>query len=64
MLDDMCLLIICQIKIHQPQKISNLPNFDPSKLYLLYGIPVLSEPLELVSSQFFNTWVEDVQQQG
>ena len=26
--------------------------------------PVLSEPLELVSSRFFSAWVEDVQQQG
>ena len=26
--------------------------------------PVLSEPLELVSSQFFSAWVEDVQRQG
>ena len=30
MLNDMC-LPIHQIKIRQPQKISNLPNFDPSK---------------------------------
>ena len=28
------------------------------------AIPVLSEPLELVSSQFFSAWVEDVQRQG
>ena len=28
------------------------------------AIPVLSEPFELVSSQFFSAWVEDVQQQG
>ena len=27
------------------------------------AIPVLSEPLELVSSQFFSTWVENVQRQ-
>ena len=27
------------------------------------AIPVLPEPLELVSSQFFNTWVKDVQRQ-
>ena len=27
-------------------------------------IPVLSEPYELVPSQFFSTWVADVQQQG
>ena len=26
--------------------------------------PVLSEPFELVSSQFFSAWVEDVQRQG
>ena len=26
--------------------------------------PVLQEPLELVSSQFFSAWVEDVQRQG
>ena len=26
--------------------------------------PVLSEPLELVSSQFFSAWVKDVQRQG
>ena len=26
--------------------------------------PVLSEPLELVSSPFFSAWVEDVQRQG
>ena len=26
--------------------------------------PVLSEPLELVSSRFFSAWVEDVQRQG
>ena len=26
--------------------------------------PVLSEPLELVSSQFFSAWVEDVQREG
>ena len=26
--------------------------------------PVLPEPLELVSSQFFSAWVEDVQRQG
>ena len=30
MLNDTC-LSIRQIKIRQPQKISNLPNFDPSK---------------------------------
>ena len=28
------------------------------------AIPVLSEPLELVSSQFFSAWVEDVQRHG
>ena len=28
------------------------------------AISVLSEPLELVSSQFFSAWVEDVQRQG
>ena len=28
------------------------------------AISVLSEPLELVSSQFFSTWVKDVQRQG
>ena len=28
------------------------------------AIPVLQEPLELVSSQFFSAWVEDVQRQG
>ena len=28
------------------------------------AIPVLSEPLELVSSQFFSAWVKDVQRQG
>ena len=28
------------------------------------AIPVLSEPLELVSSQFFSAWVKDMQQQG
>ena len=28
------------------------------------AIPVLSEPLELVFSQFFSAWVEDLQQQG
>ena len=28
------------------------------------AIPVLSEPFELVSSQFFSAWVEDVQRQG
>ena len=28
------------------------------------AIPVLSRPLELVFSQFFSTWVEDVQRQG
>ena len=28
------------------------------------AIPVLSEPFELVSSQFFSTWVKDVQRQG
>ena len=28
------------------------------------AIPVLSEPLELVSSQFFGAWVKDVQRQG
>ena len=26
--------------------------------------PVISEPFELVSSQFFSAWVEDVQRQG
>ena len=31
---------------------------------LSQAIPVLSEPLELVSSQFFSAWVEDVQRQG
>lgn len=30
MLNDMY-LPICQIKIYQLQKISNLPNFDPAK---------------------------------
>ena len=52
------------------------PNF-PDFLFLLLiflsffhlsslrrAIPVLSEPLELVSSQFFSAWVEDVQRQG
>ena len=28
------------------------------------AIPVLSKPLELVSSQFFSAWVKDVQRQG
>ena len=28
------------------------------------AIPILSEPLELVSSQFFSAWVKDVQRQG
>ena len=28
------------------------------------AIPVLQEPFELVSSQFFSAWVEDVQRQG
>ena len=28
------------------------------------AIPVLSEPLELVSLQFFSAWVEDMQRQG
>ena len=28
------------------------------------AIPVLSEPFELVSSQFFSAWVKDVQRQG
>ena len=28
------------------------------------AIPVLPEPFELVSSQFFSAWVEDVQRQG
>ena len=28
------------------------------------AIPVPSEPLELVSSQFFSAWVEDMQRQG
>ena len=28
------------------------------------AISVLSDPLELVSSRFFSTWVEDVQRQG
>ena len=36
--------------------------FDLSSLRR--AIPVLSEPFELVSSQFFSAWVEDVQQQG
>ena len=31
---------------------------------LRQAIPVLSEPLELVSSQFFKAWVEDVQRKG
>ena len=33
-------------------------------LSLRRASPVLSEPLELVSSQFFSAWVEDVQRQG
>ena len=32
--------------------------------FLRQASPVLSEPLELVSSQFFSAWVEDVQRQG
>ena len=28
------------------------------------AIPVLQEPFELVSSQFFSAWVKDVQRQG
>ena len=28
------------------------------------AISVLSEPIELVSSEFFSAWVEDVQRQG
>ena len=31
---------------------------------LRQAIPVLPEPFELVSSQFFSAWVEDVQRQG
>ena len=41
MLNDMY-LPICQIKIHQPHKISNLPNFDPSKYTRYMLLSVLS----------------------
>ena len=50
------------------------PNFPDFLLFLLsfyfhlssssQAISVLSEPLELVSSQFFSAWVKDVQRQG
>ena len=39
-------------------------SFFLSTSSLRRASPVLSEPLELVSSQFFSAWVEDVQQQG
>ena len=39
-------------------------SFFLSTSFLRQAIPVLSEPLELVSSQFFSAWVEDVQRQG
>ena len=32
--------------------------------FLKRAIPVLQEPFELVFSQFFSAWVEDVQRQG
>ena len=47
------------------------PDFPDFLLFLSFFLssssqasPVLSEPLELVSSQFFSAWVEDVQRQG
>ena len=50
------------------------PDFPNFLLFLLSfffhlsslrrAIPVLSGPFELVSSQFFSAWVEDVQRQG
>ena len=49
------------------------PDFPDFLLFLLsffhlssssQTISVLPEPLELVSSQFFSAWVEDVQRQG
>ena len=39
-------------------------SFFLSTSSLRRAIPVLPEPLELVSSQFFSAWVEDVQRQG
>ena len=39
-------------------------SFFFSTSSLRRAIPVLSEPFELVSSQFFSAWVEDVQRQG
>ena len=41
-----------------------LLSFFLSNSSLRRTIPVLPEPLELVSSQFFSAWVEDVQRQG
>ena len=41
-----------------------LLSFFLSTSSLRRAIPVLPEPLELVSSQFFSAWVEDVQRQG
>ena len=39
-------------------------SFFLSTSSLRRASPVLPEPLELVSSQFFSAWVEDVQRQG
>ena len=39
-------------------------SFFLSTSSLRRAIPVLQEPLELVSSQFFSAWVKDVQRQG
>ena len=39
-------------------------SFFLSTSSLRRAISVLSEPFELVSSQFFSAWVEDVQRQG
>ena len=44
----------------------DFPDFLQILFFSLFlsSIPVLLEPLELVSSQFSSAWVEDVQRQG